>query len=150
VTAEPTTSGAVIGRGSPQDLPGVRELLLAEGWDVDHVTEGEVFVARQGGVVGCVRVIEVGAGLFLVDDVMVRADRRGSGLGADLMRAALAERDGTAYLACHPERIAFYTRLGFGEDAPDRLPPPVRDYFRRSGDLADSEHAREHHFMRRP
>ncbi len=138
-----------LGPARPDDYPGVEKLLRDHRWDPTHLQEGDVFVAREGEeVIGCVRLIPVGDGLFHVDDVLLREDRRGRGTGSELMRRALDSRDGKFTLQCHDERVSFYRRLGFTEIAESDLPDAVRDHLYRVGDLPDTpDHV--HHIMRR-
>ena len=136
-------------RSRPGDRPGIEALLRSNEWDVKDLDEGEAWVAlAEDRVIGLVRVVEVGSKLFVIDDVLVREDRRGHGIGADLMRTAMAERDGEFYLVCHDERIPFYTRLGFERIEETDYPKPALDYGYRIGDLPDRpDH--QHRLMRR-
>ncbi len=138
-----------ITRATRHDHADVLELLKTNDWqdDIDF-KEGTTFIARDGGVVGCLRLVEVAPQTVVVDNVLVHPDRRGNGIGSDLMRAAMNSRGGKLYLCCHEERIAFYERLGFTrlpngfEDAP----PEVQDYWRKVDDYPTPE-GHEHFFL---
>ncbi len=135
-----------ITRATRHDMADVEELLKAHGWEDSDPREGTTFIARDGKVAGCVRLVEVAPHTLVVDDVLVREDRRGEGIGAQLMRAAMNSRGGTLYLCCHADKIDFYKQFGFNEVAPDALLEPVSNYFDKTGDLHPPE-GHEHFFM---
>ncbi len=138
----------LITRATRHDKADVAELLRAHGWDA-NLDEGAAFIARDGRVVGCVRLIEVEPRAVVVDDMLVKEDRRGEGIGRRLMQASMNSRGGTMYLCCHEERLAFYRHLGFEDIAYPDAPQSVRDYWQRVGDypVDDPDHP-EHFFMK--
>jgi predicted N-acetyltransferase YhbS len=136
-----------ITRATRHDKADVKELLSEHGWDDANVDEGTIFMARDGEVVGCVKLVEVAPQTLVVDDVLVRDGRRREGIGSDLMRAAMNSRGGAMYLCCHAENIPFYERLGFGELPQSELPEGVVTYLERVGDIPEPEgHA--HFYMK--
>lgn len=138
-----------ITRATRHDAADLEEFFEAEEWDDPVLDKGVAFIARDGAIVGNVRLIEVEPQTVVVEDVLVKSDRRGDGLGANLMQAAMNGRGGTLYLCCHPERLRFYGDLGFGEMPFDELPESVQAYFREHGDSPDKvppDHI--HHFMK--
>ena len=139
-----------ITRATRHDHADIEALLSTRDWgeQVD-LKEGVTFIARDGGVVGCLRLVEVAPQTVVVDNVLVHEDKRGNGIGSSLMRAAMNSRGGTLYLCCHDDRIPFYERLGFGllPGGFDDAPGPVQDYWRRVGDYPTApDH--EHFFLR--
>ncbi|MEV0409296.1 GNAT family N-acetyltransferase [Streptomyces sp. NPDC050448] len=124
-----------------EDLPAVLALLADAGEERAEVTEAherafaaietdsrnEMLVLVEGGaVLGCLQLTYVpglgqgGRDRALVEAVRIRADRRGGGLGAELMRLAVArarERGcGLVQLTSNKQRSEahrFYERLGF-------------------------------------
>ncbi|WP_329313164.1 GNAT family N-acetyltransferase [Streptomyces sp. NBC_01278] len=124
-----------------EDLPVVLGLLADSGEERAEVTgaherafaaieadaRNEMLVlVEDGTVLGCLQLTYVpglgqgGRERALVEAVRVRADRRGGGLGAELMRLAVArahERDcGLVQLTSNKQRAdahRFYERLGF-------------------------------------
>ena len=137
----------LITRATRHDKADVVELLATHGWAEANVDEGTTFIARDGKVVGCVRLVQVEPQTLVVDDVLVREDRRNRGIGRSLMQAAMNSRGGTLYLCCHAERLDFYRQLGFREIAIDEAPEAVRAYWERVGDHpTPPDHV--HHFMR--
>ncbi len=138
-----------ITRATRHDHDDVIALLRTNDWqdDVDF-KEGTVFIARDGGVVGCLRLVEVEPQTVVVDNVLVLEERRGNGIGSDLMRAAMNSRGGKLFLCCHEDRIAFYERLGISVlpggfyDAP----VSVQEYWRKVDDFPTPE-GLEHYFL---
>lgn len=120
-----------ISRASRHDKDDIRALIEAQGWDATHIDEGTTLIAREGAITGCVRIIEVAPQQVVLDDFLVREDKRGRGLGRQLMQAAMNNRGGTLYLSCHDDVLAFYERLGFSQTPYEELPQPVQDYFER-------------------
>ena len=136
-----------ISRASRHDRDDIKALIETQGWNADHLAEGTTLVAREGSVTGCVRLIEVAPQTVVIDDFLVREDRRGKGLGRQLMQAAMNNRGGTLYLCCHDDVIAFYEKLGFAQTPYEQLPSEVRDYFERVGDHPTSDD-HEHFFLK--
>jgi predicted N-acetyltransferase YhbS len=129
-------SAVNIGRAAPEELPAIDALMRSHEWEEKDLEEGEAFVARDNGeVIGVVRVIEVAPRMFVIDDVLMHRDRRGRGVGADLMRAAMGDRSGDFYLVCHDERVPFYSRLGFTPIEDADYPGPALEYAYRIEDL---------------
>jgi len=139
----------VITRATRHDKDDIRELLATRDWDKDtDLDEGTAFIAREGRVIGCVRLVEVEPQTVVVDSVLVLEERRGNGIGTQLMRAAMNSRGGKLFLCCHVERIPFYERLGYNllpggfHDAPES----VQEYWRKVDDYP-TEEGHEHFFM---
>lgn len=122
-----------ITRATRHDRIDLEDFYRRHEWDADPST-GTSFVARDGGVVGALRLVEVAPQTVVVDDVVVDRDRRRQGIGTSLMRAAMNSRGGTLFLCCHPEALEFYRQAGFAEVEFGSLPQPVGDYFRSAGD----------------
>ena len=135
-----------ITRASRHDRADIQAFLEAHDWEAD-LTKGATFFARDGGVVGSVRLIEVEPRVVVIDDMVVDAGRRREGIGRALMQAAMNSRGGTLYLCCHDEHIAFYEKFGFVQVEEAELPEPVRSYLIEAGDLPSSEE-HPHLFMR--
>lgn len=138
-----------ITRATRHDKADLEEFFAAEEWADPVLDSGAAFIARDGGIVGNVRLIAMGPETHVVEDVLVRSDHRGRGLGKRLVQAAMNSKGGTLYLCCHPERLRFYGDLGFAELPFDELPDTVRNYFEEHGDAPGAlppEHV--HHFMK--
>lgn len=138
-----------ITRATRHDTSDLEEFFKSESWDDPVLDSGKAFIARDGAIMGNVRLIEMVPEVLVVEDVLVKEDRRGQGIGTKLMQAMMKSRGGTLYLCCHPERLRFYTDLGFSEQLFEDLPASVRAYFEEHGDSPDRlspDHI--HHFMK--
>ena len=87
-----------------------------------RITEGAVWVARDGGVLAGILVLLDRPGYLLLDNVAVSAAAQGRGVGRALMAFAEAEacRRGYAEVRLYThqtmtENIAMYPRLGYQE-----------------------------------
>jgi N-acetylglutamate synthase-like GNAT family acetyltransferase len=129
-----------ITRATRHDRADIAEFLKANGWHEPDLSRGVAFFARDGAVVGCVRLVEVAPQTVVVEDMVVAQTRRGEGIGASLMRAAMNSRGGTLYLSCHDDVEGFYEGFGFAPVDRAELPEPVRDHFTETGELAEPEH----------
>jgi N-acetylglutamate synthase-like GNAT family acetyltransferase len=122
-----------ITRVSRHDRSDLEDFFKAQNWDDPYLDRGVGFIARDGGIVGTLRLIEVEPNTVVIEDVLVKDDRRGRGIGAQLMQAAMNSRGGKLFLCCHPERVAFYRRLGFSEIPYEALPASARSFFEADG-----------------
>jgi N-acetylglutamate synthase-like GNAT family acetyltransferase len=127
-------------------MKGVQELLESNDWGDVDVSKGTTFIAKAGKTVGVIRLIEVAPQTVVIDQVLVREDKRGEGIGGRLMQTAMNSRGGSLYLACHDDAIEFYKRFGFSLVSPDTLPEPVSEYMAEVGDLTPPE-GHVHFFM---
>lgn len=125
----------LITRATRHDRSDLAELYEGHGWNEVDLAEGVAFIARDGKIAGAVRIIEVEPQTLVVDDVLVREDKRAGGLGRNLMQAAMNSRGGTMYLCCHEETIPFYAKLGFAQLDRTELPGSVEQYLDKVGDL---------------
>lgn len=99
----------------------------SEGWDYHKGHLKEVsFIARDGGIVGNVTLLEVDPQTLIIEDVIVAKDRHGQGIGKQLMQAAMNSRGGKLFLCTHPEQKAFYEKLGFSEVPFGELPAEIQ------------------------
>jgi predicted GNAT family N-acyltransferase len=136
-----------ITRAGRRDTDEIAQLYKDNEWGDDlDLTKGVAFIARQGPVVGAVRLLELEPQTVIVEDVVVDEVHRGNGIGAQLMRAAMNSRGGKLFLSCHADVIPFYERFGFAERPFDDLPVPVQEYFRATGDYP-SDPGHQHYFL---
>lgn len=136
-----------ITRASRHDTADIQELLEPFGLEAPSPRDGTAFIARDGKLTGCIRMKEVAPHAVVIDKMVVREDRRGEGLGAQLMQAAMNSRGGTLYLYCHEEFKGFFDKLGFEMIAPDALPEPVMEHFIQAGEYPAHEGHPEHIFL---
>lgn len=116
-----------ITRATRHDQADRIEFFESHGWDYHKGHLKEIaFIARDGGIVGNVTLLEVDPQTLIVEDVVVEESRRGEGIGRQLMQAAMNSRGGKLYLCCHPETLGFYERFGFTEMPFDQLPDEIK------------------------
>ncbi len=101
---------------------GVSEAIEVDGLDDTAI---HLLATRDGIPVGCARLLVQGS-IGKVGRVCVLREARGTGLGAELMRAAIGELRQipgvtTAKLGSQSHAIPFYERLGFTATGPEYL-----------------------------
>lgn len=137
-----------ITRATRHDKSDIEEFYKEQDWEMSTQGKSVGFVARDGSIVGALQLFEPEPNKVIIEDVLVRDGRRGEGIGAQLMNAAMMSRGGTLYLVCHPERLAFYGRIGFTEVPFEELPESIGAWF-----IAEEaaphqvEAGHVHHFM---
>jgi N-acetylglutamate synthase-like GNAT family acetyltransferase len=136
-----------ITKASRHDKADIEEFLKNDGpWEKFDVNRGTAFVAREGAIVGHARLIEVTPTMLVVEEVLVKPDRRRQGVGTRVMEAAMNNKGGKLFLCCHSDGIEFYEKLGFSVVAFDDLPPEIQDHHRNEGDYP-TEDGHDHFFM---
>ncbi len=137
-----------ITRATRHDKSDIEALYREHDWDGNpDAGKGTAFIARDGGVVGTLRVVEVEPNTLVIDGVLVKEGRREEGIGRRLMQAAMNSRGGTMYLCCHDNRLRFYGHFGFSEIPVEEAPESVREYWRSVGDWP-TEEGHEHFFLK--
>ena len=137
-----------ITRASRRDRDDLKEFYASQDWGDVRVEEGVAFFAREGTISGAIRLAETEPNVLMVDDVVVREDKRGQGLGKALMQAAMNSRGGKLFLVCHPPVTTFYESFGFTAVDYEELPRSIKDYIERDGDAPHQlEEGHEHVFM---
>ncbi len=58
--------------------------------------------------------------------LVVREERRGNGMGSQLINALIAQSPGTLYLFCRPQMGSYYARFGFHEITVKEAPPSLQ------------------------
>jgi len=136
-----------ITRATRHDTDDLQQLYEGHGWHDVDIDRGVALIARDGTVIGAVRLIELEPQTVAVDDVLVRGNRRGKGIGTQLMKAAMNSRGGTLYLCCHADRLRFYGDLGFSQIPFEQLPETVQTYMRETDSYPDHpDHV--HYFLK--
>ena len=123
VSIRPATAadqGAIAGlirevRLNPRDLDWHRFVVAADD---------------RAGLVGCAQVRVHARGTRELASVAVTADRRGSGIGGQLVEAILARDPGDLYLMTRRETASYFERFGFRRIAPAEAPSDFRRQFR--------------------
>jgi amino-acid N-acetyltransferase len=119
-----------IERAWPADLPAVEELLSAAGLPFAGAAQAfeSGVVAREGTLIVGAAGVEHHGAAGLLRSVVVAPDRRGAGLGHDLVVAAedLARREGVRELYLLTETaIGWFPRLGYTMIARDEAEAAV-------------------------
>lgn len=138
-----------ITRATRHDQADRVEFFESHEWDYHKGDLKEVaFIARDGGIVGNVTLLEVDPQTLIVEDVVVEEKRRGEGIGRKLMQAAMNSRGGKLFLCTHPEEVGFYEKLGFADVPFDELPERIQELMI-ADDAAPHQLAEGHvhHFM---
>jgi amino-acid N-acetyltransferase len=107
-----------IDRATASDVPAVEALLSAAGLPLDGAAEalGLGVVARDGGAIAAAAAVERYGASGLLRSVVVAPDRRGTGLGREIVAAAesLARDEGIRDLYLLTETaIDWFPRLGW-------------------------------------
>lgn len=118
-----------ITRATRHDEADRQEFFAAHEWD-HHTGERKKlsFIARDGGIVGNISLIEIDPQTLVVEDVLVQKDRRREGIGRQLMQAAMNSRGGKLFLCCHDDVTGFYEKFGFSEVSFDELPEQIKEF----------------------
>jgi hypothetical protein len=62
----------IVTRASRRDRSDIEGFYAANSWELDvDLSEGIAFIARQGPIVGCIRLFEVASQKLVVEDVLV-------------------------------------------------------------------------------
>jgi predicted N-acetyltransferase YhbS len=117
-----------ITKATRHDRADIAQFLAANGFGGGDVARGATFFARDGGVIGSIRLVEVEPGAVVVDDMVVAAERRRQGIGTSLVRAAMNSRGGALFVRCPSEHRPFFESVGFATVPEGDLPGAVRDY----------------------
>ena len=139
----------LVTRATRRDLTDLQEFYAVEKWDDPILDRGVGFIARQGPIVGSVRLIEIDSSTLVLEDVLVASGRRREGVGTQLLQAAMNSRGGTMYVCCHDDVVDYYRRFGFEVVPFQGSPAEVQSHYRATGDAPDQlpdDHV--HRFMR--
>ena len=112
---------------TPDDYDQLREFLSEQGWadrvrDLDRfrtMLEGSaltVLAVEEDTIVGFARALCDGASNAYISTVAVAPDRRGQGIGRELVERLMSgDTDGhiTWVLRARPDSVGFWSRLGF-------------------------------------
>jgi amino-acid N-acetyltransferase len=83
-------------------------------------------VAEDETGIVCVGQIRPHPGAPELASLVVREDRRGQGVGRQLIRALLAQSQGTLVLFCRPQLESYYAQFGFRAIGVKEAPPSLR------------------------
>lgn len=121
-------------RAGRHDKTDLKEFIeKARGTDAD-TSAGTAMIAREGIIIGCVRLIEVDPKTLVFDDVLV-ADDRDEDVAKQLIQAALNNKGGTVYATVPDAQTGLFEEFGFARIECADAPSGVRAYW-------DDRHAR--------
>jgi N-acetylglutamate synthase-like GNAT family acetyltransferase len=115
-------------RAGRHDRADLKEFIEAQrGGEVD-ISEGTAMIAREGSIVGCIRLIEVESGTLVYDDVLV-AESHEETVAKQLIQAAMNNKGGTIFTAVPAAEIDFLSSFGFAPIDRGEVPEPVAEYW---------------------
>jgi len=113
------------GRHDKADLKDFIEKLT--GTEVD-IGQGTAMIAREGVIIGCIRLLEVEPGTLVFDDVLV-AEGRDQAIAKQLVQAALNNKGGTVYARVPQSDAGLFDDFGFAPIDPNEAPQGVTAYW---------------------
>ncbi len=115
-------------RAGRHDRADLKEFIEARrGGEVD-ISEGTAMIAREGSIVGCIRLIEVESGTLVYDDVLVAEDRD-EAVAKQLIQAAMNNQGGTIFTAVPAAQTDLFSSFGFAPVDHAEAPKPVAGYW---------------------
>ena len=115
-------------RAGRHDRADLKEFIEARrGGEVD-ISEGTAMIAREGSIVGCIRLIEVESGTLVYEDVLV-AEGRDEAVAKQLIQAAMNNQGGTIFTAVPTAQTHLLSSFGFAPIDRAEAPEPVAEYW---------------------
>lgn len=115
-------------RAGRHDRSDLKEFIESRrGGEVD-MAEGTAMIAREGSIIGCIRLIEVDSGTLVYDDVLV-AEGRDETVTKQLIQAAMNNKGGTIFAAVPAAGTDLFIEFGFARIDPSDAPKPVTAYW---------------------
>ncbi|MGH2735850.1 MAG: hypothetical protein ACRDKZ_09740 [Actinomycetota bacterium] len=109
------------GRHDKADLQEFVSTLRGEAVDT---SQGTAMIAREGAIVGCLRIIEVEPNTLVYEDLLV-GEGRDESVARQLLQAAMNNKGGTIFAAVPLQQVALLEELGFtileAAGAPERV-----------------------------
>ncbi|MGH2703352.1 MAG: hypothetical protein ACRDJ2_16475 [Actinomycetota bacterium] len=121
-------------RAGRHDRVDLQEFVSAQRGEAVDTARGTAMIAREGAIVGCVRIIEVEPNLLVYDDLLV-AGGRDESVAKQLVQAAMNNKGGTIFAAVPSDRVALLEEFGFTALEAAGAPELVRAYWGESGRL---------------
>jgi N-acetylglutamate synthase-like GNAT family acetyltransferase len=123
-------------RAGRHDRSDLKEFIeRRRGGEVD-TREGTAMIAREGLIVGCIRLIEVQPGTLVYDDLLI-AEGRDEAVAKQLIQAAMNNKGGTIFTAVSAVDTNLFSSFGFAPIDRAHAPEPVAEYWnsRRGGEV---------------
>jgi N-acetylglutamate synthase-like GNAT family acetyltransferase len=110
------------------DQPTIERIIHEAGINPMSLDWRRFVIAEDGGeIVGIGQIKVHSDGSRELASLAVIPERRGQGIGSEIIRTLLARENGVLYLTCREQLETYYTRFGFRKIAHDEMP----QYFRR-------------------
>ena len=116
-------------RAGRHDRSDLKEFIESRRGGEADTTEGTAMIAREGSIIGCIRLIEVDSGTLVYDDVLVD-EGRDEAVAKQLIQAAMNNKGGTIYVAVPADGTDLFTDFGFARIDPSDAPEPVTAYWK--------------------
>jgi len=115
-------------RAGRHDRSDLKEFIEAHrGGEVD-ISESTAMIAREGSIVGCIRLIEVDSSTLVYDDVLV-AENHDETVAKQLIQAAMNNKGGTIFTAVAAAETDLFSSFGFALIDRAEAPEPVAEYW---------------------
>lgn len=115
-------------RAGRHDKSDLKEFIEDQrGGEVD-ISESTAMIAREGSIVGCIRLIEVESGTLVYDDVLV-AESHDETVAKQLIQAAMNNKGGTIFTAVPAAEAELFSTFGFAPIDRADAPEPVVEYW---------------------
>jgi len=115
-------------RAGRHDRADLKEFIASRrGGEVD-IAEGTAMIAREGAIIGCIRLIEVESGTLVYDDVLVE-EGRDETVAKQLIQAAMNNKGGTIFAAVPATETDLFAGFGFAPIDRSDEPEPVIAYW---------------------
>ena len=108
------------------DRRTIRELVRKAHLDPTGVRWPHFLVAEQEGVVVGIGQVRRYRNCRELGSLVVRDDRRGQGIGGQIVEALLARHHGEVFLECRAVMVPYYRHFGFEEIPWQHAPHPLR------------------------
>jgi N-acetylglutamate synthase-like GNAT family acetyltransferase len=116
-------------RAGRHDKTELQEFIQTRrGGEVDS-SQGTAMIAREGSIIGCLRLIEVEGGTLVYDDLLV-GEGRDEGVAAQLIQAAMNNKGGTIFTAVSGAQSELFAGFGFAPIERSEAPSQVAEYWK--------------------
>lgn len=110
----------------PDDQAVIRDMIRAARLDPTGLHWSHFWIAEHDGEVVGIGQVRPYPNCRELGSLVVRADYRGRGVGAQIVQTLLEQEKGTVYLECELHNEAFYNRFGFRRIPRLQAPMPLR------------------------
>jgi len=115
-------------RAGRHDRSDLKEFIESRRAGEVDMAEGTAMIAREGSIIGCIRLIEVDPGTLVYDDVLVD-EGRDETVAKQLIQAAMNNKGGTIFAAIPAAETDLFAGFGFAHTERSNAPEPVIAYW---------------------